>query len=294
MSMQFPGARNAGDSLIVQAPAKVNLHLEVLGKRADGYHELETLMATVDLFDTLEFRALPSGTELACNEASLSVGDDNLVKRAVELVRRETGIDSGISIVLTKRIPHAAGMAGGSSDAAAALLGLDRWWNLGWSRERLQELGARLGSDVSFFFHAPAAICRGRGERVTAVRPGTVLHLVAIKPPEGLGTAAVFRNLKPPRDLMDVRPIASALERGNVQEIASLLFNRLEESSFALSPRVAALRRRLGETDALGTLMSGSGSTVYAVCSGPDAARRLGASLEAENLGAVFVVATSL
>ncbi|MGL5096908.1 MAG: 4-(cytidine 5'-diphospho)-2-C-methyl-D-erythritol kinase, partial [Planctomycetia bacterium] len=175
--------QDADDRLTVFAPAKVNLHLEVLGKRRDGYHELETLFLAVSLFDELEFHPAPPGvTTLECDVPHLGTGRENLVVRAVELVRRETGRNDGVRLVLTKRIPLQAGLGGGSSDAAAAIAGLDRWWKLGWSKERQASLGAELGSDVSFFFYSPAAVGRGRGEKLTPIVPGAELPIVVVCP----------------------------------------------------------------------------------------------------------------
>ena len=140
----WPGGR-----LIVHAPAKVNLFLEILGKRADGYHELETLLVAVNVYDTLVFQEDESGViEFRCDDAAIPQGPTNLVVRSALLVREETGSKAGVKIWLRKRIPVAAGLGGGSSDAAATLAGLDRLWNLGLSLPDLSRLGARIGSDV--------------------------------------------------------------------------------------------------------------------------------------------------
>src|SRR5262245_47408599 len=158
----------SGDAVLVRAPAKVNLFLEVLGKRADGYHDLESLMVAVSLYDSLEFRPAPNGNvRLWCNQPTLSSGPDNLVCRAADLLTRHVGYEGGASIHLWKRIPLTAGLAGGSTDAAATLVGLNRLWGLGLKWTDLARLGAELGSDVPFFFSTPAAWCEGRGEIVT-------------------------------------------------------------------------------------------------------------------------------
>ena len=154
------------DDLVVWAPAKVNLFLEVLGKRPDGYHEIATLMAAVGLCDTLVFKEEPSGeVRLRSSNSDLSTGPENLVMRAVELVRQHMGSKRGVAIRLIKRIPLAAGLAGGSTDAAATLAGLNQLWRLGLETKDLAGLAAQLGSDVPFFFAAPAAWCTGRGSR---------------------------------------------------------------------------------------------------------------------------------
>ena len=156
-------------------------------------------MVAVSLYDTLLFGDDPSGTvRLHCDRPDLSAGPDNLICRAAELLRRRAGRDLGADIRLWKRIPMAAGLGGGSSDAAAALAGLNALWRLGLSRAELAALGAELGSDVPFFFAGPAAWCTGRGEKVEAVALGRPLDFVLVSPPVGLSTAEVFRNVAVP------------------------------------------------------------------------------------------------
>src|SRR5262249_2823120 len=206
--------------LRVWAPAKVNLFLEVLGKRADGYHEIATLMVAVSLYDTLEFKEESSPpVHLQCDRPDLSTGPDNLIYRAAELLRQRTGCPRGARIRLRKRIPMAAGLAGGSSDAAATLCGLNALWQLGRSNAELAVLGAELGSDVPFFFATPAAWCTGRGEQVTPVKLGRPFHLVVASPGVGLATADVYRGLSVPPQPLAGGPICRALADGNVEAI---------------------------------------------------------------------------
>lgn len=285
--------RRENDRLLVDAPAKVNLHLEVLGKRPDGYHELETLMVTVSLYDTLTIKPVPEGTVLSCSDPNLAMGTDNLVTRAVELARREGGCDQGLSVELTKRIPAAAGLAGGSSDAAATLAGLSLLWDLNWSRDRMAELGAQLGSDVPFFFHAPAAIAKGRGERLTPVLLGTRLHLVLVCPDEGLSTARIFADLNPPTEPKSIRPIVEALEDGQLSRLGALLFNRLEEVAVRHSPAVRELAQEAPNWDCAGSVMSGSGSAYLALCSSYEQAETLRQQLVSKKSVSVFVVKSS-
>jgi len=216
--------------------------------------------------------------------------------QAAKLIRQETGCNRGIDIELTKRIPVAAGLAGGSSDAAATLFGLNQIWQLGLSRRKLSELAAQLGSDVPFFFLVPAAVGRGRGEELTPCPLGTTLHFVLVCPAEGLSTQAVYREVTPPSSPAETRPIEpilSALQSGNAAQVAALLFNRLEEASLRLSPAVAELKRLAASWDCLGHLMSGSGSAYFALCSSADQARDLSRTLQSQNLGSVFVVRSS-
>lgn len=279
--------------LTVLAPAKINLHLEVLGKRPDGYHELETLLVSVSLHDSLVFTPRPADVVVETSDPGLGGGMENLVTRAADLIRCEAKRQEGVSIRLTKRIPMQAGLGGGSSDAAACLAGLNRWWNLGWSDQRLAELGAEIGSDVPFFFHTPAAVCRGRGEKVEPATIGRTLDVLLIKPDAGLSTADVFARVAVPEKPVPVDPITRALEHGGPEEVAALLHNRLEEPAASLSPAVAEIRRQSADWDCLGAKMSGSGSAFFAIAASKESARSLARSLRRRKLGRVFVVQTS-
>jgi 4-diphosphocytidyl-2-C-methyl-D-erythritol kinase len=269
-----------GVAVLARAPAKVNLFLEVLRKRPDGYHEIATLMVAVSLYDTLEFTEEESGRlELTCDEPSLSCGPDNLVWRAAELLRQRYGVSRGARIRLTKRIPLAAGLAGGSSDAAATLAGLNRLWDLGLSRPELATRAAELGSDVAFFFATPAAWCTGRGEIVTPTPLGKPLHLLLACPDAGLATADVYRGVTLPDKPLDGQAIRQALAGGDLREVGRELYNRLQPAAEKLCPEVVETYARLGKGGALGRLMSGSGTSVFALCAGRreavDSARRL-------------------
>ena len=216
------------DDVVAWAPAKVNLHLEVLGKRPDGYHEIATLMVAIRLFDTLVFRDEPTGDiRLQCTRHGLSTGPDNLVVRAAHLLQQHAGCQRGAAIRLVKRIPLAAGLAGGSTDAAATLAGLNELWKLGLGREELANLAARLGSDIPFFLDGPAAWCSGRGERVKATPLGATLDFVLLCPPFGLSTADVYRRVMVQERPESGEEIRRALATGEVAAIAQAMHNRL-------------------------------------------------------------------
>lgn len=252
--------------MVVRAPAKVNLFLEVLAKRPDGYHDIATLMVAVSLFDTLKFKEESSGDiGLTCDNRQLSTGSDNLVVRAATLLKQRTGCVKGASIRLTKRIPLAAGLAGGSSDAAATLSGLNQLWKLKLTPKRLKSLGSELGSDVSFFFSTPAAWCTGRGERVRPLRLGKPLWFVLVALPVGLSTAQVYRAAQVPEDPQGGEEIRRAVRAGDIEEIGRRLHNRLEPVAEKLCPAVKEIRRRLEKLDPAGIRMSGSGPSVYAL-----------------------------
>jgi 4-diphosphocytidyl-2-C-methyl-D-erythritol kinase len=266
----------SGDGVLVRSPAKVNLFLETLARRPDGYHELATLMVAVSLYDSLEFHNEPSGTvRLTCDDKALPTGPENLVVRAAELLRRRTDYPGGAAITLRKRIPIAAGLAGGSGNAAATLAGLNRLWRTGLGSKELAGLGAELGSDVPFFFATPAAWCTGRGEVVEPLRLGGTLDFVLACPPVGLSTREVFGNLTLPDIPRDGTAVRRAAETGDVEAIGRLLFNRLQPVAERLCPAVAGLSGRLAGQGPAGCLMSGSGSTVFALCRCPAEARRL-------------------
>lgn len=260
----------------VRTPGKVNLFLEVFRRRPDGYHDLATLMVTVGLYDSLELRENGSGeVRLECDRADLSTGPDNLVCKAALLLRERFGIATGVDVRLAKRIPMAAGLAGGSSDAAATLAGLNRLWRLGLSRDQLAALGAELGSDVAFFFHGPAAWCTGRGEVIESVPLGCALDLVLVCPEVGLYTGRVFQALTVPEKPVDGSPVRSALAKGDIIDLGRRLYNRLEEPAMRLCPEVAQVRQGLTRLGSCGVLMSGSGSTVFALAGDAADALRL-------------------
>jgi 4-diphosphocytidyl-2-C-methyl-D-erythritol kinase len=255
------------DAVILWAPAKVNLFLEVLAKRADGYHEIATLLVAVSLYDILEFKEDPSGDiRLLTDHPTLSTGPDNLVRRAADLLRQRSGSQRGATIRLSKRIPMAAGLAGGSSDAAATLAGLNRLWLLELAARDLASLGAELGSDVPFFFRSPAAWCTGRGEQVAIQPLATPLWFVLVCPQAGLATADVYRGVTVPEHPQDGEDIRRALAEGNIEAIGRGMHNRLEPVAEKLCPVVADLRARLERLGPAGQRMSGSGSSVFALC----------------------------
>jgi 4-diphosphocytidyl-2-C-methyl-D-erythritol kinase len=257
------------DGIVLAAPAKLNLFLEILHKRPDGYHDLESLMVAIDLFDTLELRAT-SGSEitLICEPATLSTGPDNLVHKAAAALRTHANQPHlGAEIRLTKRIPMQAGLGGGSSDAAAVLVGLNEIWKLGLTRQKLLAIAASIGSDVAFFLTLPAAWCTGRGEVVTPEPPAARrFDFVLVFPPVGLGTAAVYKRLAVPEVPTPGNAVREAYLTGDAKALGQALFNRLEEPAFELEPLVGRMRKRLAALRPYGAMMSGSGSTVFAVC----------------------------
>jgi 4-diphosphocytidyl-2-C-methyl-D-erythritol kinase len=275
------------------APAKLNLFLEVLGKRPDGYHDIESLMVAVDLHDTLTFADEPSGRiTLRCDDPTLPTGDENLVVRAARRLKEEAGVGRGAAIALRKAIPAQAGLAGGSSDAAATLTALDRLWNLQTPPDRLDALAGEIGSDVAFFRKAPAAVCRGRGERAEAVPLPAPLHFVLVCPPIGVRTADVYARLVPPESPRPLGPALEALAAADPAALGGALFNRLQDVAEALEPNLRAVRRALQTLGPSldGHLMSGSGSAYFGLARDAAAAAEAARRLETLGLGRVRVV----
>ncbi len=294
-----------GPTLVVRTPAKLNLFLDVLGQRLDGYHELETMMVSIGLYDTLRLQANESGRlelSLDCTspgitremQMQLPVDERNLVLRAALLLRTQTGCTRGASIQLTKLIPLQAGLGGGSSDAAAALVGLNRLWNLGLSSVELHPLAAQLGSDVNFFLDSvPLALCRGRGELITAEPLTRPLHFVVVKPHGGLSTRAVFQALRRDRSAIGSVRIRQALQVGDPAQIGIQLHNSLEVPAGELSEEVAAVLSALDRVSSVGRMMTGSGSSCFALCAHRGQAVRAARLLRGSCCGQVFVVQTA-
>ncbi len=262
-------------TVTLDCPAKINLFLEILGRRPDGYHEIATVMAPLDLADTIEVR---EARRTSLDIEGMDLPGLNTVTRAVRAVRRRRRIP-GVRIRLVKRIPAGSGLGGGSSDAAAAIEALDRLFDLGLDRE---EAGAEVGSDVNFFLQRGPALCMGRGEAVAPLAAPRRLHAVIVWPGFPLSTAEVYRRAKKfltaaPRDVMD---FFNYYARGDAGRLGRALFNRLESAAFSLRPGLATLRRRLRRLPFEGVRMTGSGSAIYGLCAtrheAERAARRLG------------------
>ena len=291
--------RQDGTALWVHAPAKLNLFLEVLGKRADGFHELETLMVAISLHDTLSFTEEPTpAIRLHCHSRlgsaeAVPTGDDNLVVRAAKLLQQYSGTSRGVSIHLWKRIPMAAGLAGGSTDAAAALVALDRLWELGLAPEELLSLAAQLGSDVAFFVRrVPAAICRGRGEKIQEVDRPLELSFVVARPASGLSTAEVFRHCRVSSRPRSVRPLVELLIDGRLKAASRCLHNSLQETATQLNPEVTDLITRLDGQSVVASAMTGSGTACFGLCGTPRLAGRIARGLRGSGVPWVMAVQT--
>jgi len=275
-SIPFPGFAAGPHTCVVAAPAKVNLFLELTTKRPDGYHDLATLMSTIDLYDTLEVRLDPSGEiSLNCDTPGIPTGPGNLVYKAALALQQATGTRLGCRIRLMKRIPSEAGLGGGSSDAAATLAACNAIWNLHLTTKELTPVAATIGSDVAFFLHGGVAWCTGRGEIVVPLKVSHQFHLVVVKPAIGLSTAEVYKHADLPTVQQDGTAIRAAMIAGDATAIAASLFNRLQAPAFGLQPTVATVYDRLVSCGPLGCLLSGSGSSVFAICRDREDAARV-------------------
>ncbi len=304
-------ARRSGSAWEVLAPAKLNLYLEVLGRRADGFHELETLMTPVRIFDALRWTPTPAGQSPAFSlaydgstpadiQAAAPADPTNLAWRAFDLLGRVAGHAPTGRAILAKRIPVQAGLGGASSDAAAALVLANAAWGIDYPRRRLAELAAELGSDVPFFLAGGPAWCRGRGERVAAVDLLPRLNFVIVKPPVGVSTATAFHTLKAPplspvaaqdsqRRLAD---LVDNLRRGWLARAGRQMVNRLEPVAAALCPGFERLRDALARCACLGHVMTGSGSAYFGLTASARQAQRVARQLSSWNVGTVFATAS--
>lgn len=251
---------------ILAAPAKVNLFLELLDKRPDGYHDLQTLLLPVDLYDTLEIQPRDDGElVLSCDTPGIPTDSKNLVWKAADVFRKENNFAGGVSIHLTKRIPHEAGLGGGSSDAASTLLALHSIWNWHHSISELAVIAAKIGSDIPAFLHPGPTWCTGRGEIAEAIPCAFQMNLVIVKPPFGLSTAEVYRNVKLPPAPTPGDAMRAALARGDLVALGRLMHNRLQPAAFALQPSANMVWEALLVQSPLGAMLSGSGSSVFAL-----------------------------
>jgi 4-diphosphocytidyl-2-C-methyl-D-erythritol kinase len=264
-------------NLFLRTPAKVNPVLEVLGKRPDGFHELALVFQAIDLYDEIRIEEGGQGIRLEVEGSALPADDSNLVMKAVRLFAHDVlrgSID--IRIRLKKNIPMAAGLGGGSSDAAATLLGLDRLFKTDLDLKKLMPLAAQLGSDVAFFLTGGTALGRGRGEIIEPWEATAPWSLVLVKPQEGLSTPSVYRSGKAVftsgERAQSFRQVAL---KGDPALIAKALFNGLEPAALSLLPLIGEIREALVKAGSLGVLVSGSGPTVFGVAQDPDHALKI-------------------
>jgi 4-diphosphocytidyl-2-C-methyl-D-erythritol kinase len=251
--------------LLVKAPAKINLSLDVLHKRTDGYHEVKMIMTTIDLADRIELFELESDTiKILSHNRFVPDDNRNLAYQAAHLLKRRYGIKKGVEISITKTIPVAAGLAGGSSDAAATLRGLNKLWGMGLSIDELAAIGSEIGSDVAFCVYGGTAVSTGRGEQIQHISAPPHCWVVLAKPSIGVSTADVYRNLKLENiNHPNVDGMVQAIETKDYNGICNLVGNVLEDVTLKMYPEVAHIKEQMKRFGADAVLMSGSGPTVF-------------------------------
>ena len=252
----------------LQAFAKINLGLDVLGKREDGYHEVRMIMQTIRMYDQLDMRkSVESGIHLTTNKKYIPVDENNLVWRAAKLMMDTCGIIEGVSIHLHKVIPVAAGMAGGSSDAAATLVGMNRLFHCGLSKEKLMELGVQIGADVPYCVLRGTALAEGIGEKLTVLPPMPDCWILIGKPGISVSTKYVYTTLDLNTDTVhpDIDGMKKALEDGNLYGITERMGNVLQDVTIPAYPEVERIKEQMKTLGAVNAMMSGSGPTVFGI-----------------------------
>lgn len=254
------------DTISLKALAKINLGLDVVRRREDGYHEVRMVMQTIHLYDRLEMeKTATQGIELSTNLSYLPVNENNLVYRAGKLLMDEFGITEGIKVYLNKRIPIAAGMAGGSTDAAAMLYGMNELFELGLSREQLMERGVRIGADVPYCLMRGTALAEGIGEILTPLAPMVKCPVLIAKPAISVSTSFVYQNLKLDADTKhpDIDRLIRDIRKQDLGAIAGDMGNVLESVTIPNYPVIAQIKEQMMDSGAINAMMSGSGPTVF-------------------------------
>lgn len=251
----------------MKAYAKINLGLDVVGRLENGYHEVRMVMQTVGIYDELSFEKIPAGIRVTTDHGELPTGEDNLIYKAAKLMRENYGIQEGIHIHLQKNIPIAAGMAGGSTDAAATLKGINRLFAVGAERSELMELGVKIGADVPYCVMGGTALAEGIGEKLTILVDAPDCFLLVAKPDINVSTKYVYEHLDAEgvTNHPDIDGMVEAIGEGNLQGVIGRMGNVLENVTVKAYPVIAKLKTRMRELGAEGSMMSGSGPTVFGI-----------------------------
>jgi 4-diphosphocytidyl-2-C-methyl-D-erythritol kinase len=265
------------NSITVKAYAKINLGLDVLRRREDGYHDVCMIMQSLNLHDIITIRKEDTeGITIRTNLSYLPDNQDNLVYKAAALFLQTLGIRDGLSIELEKKIPVAAGLAGGSSDAAATLLGLNRLYQSGMSKEDLKQLGVRLGADVPYCIMLGTALSEGIGEVLTPLPPMPSCSILLVKPDISVSTKYVYENLRLKEDSVhpDIEAMKMALSQSDIHALAKTMDNILQSVTLKDHPIISDIKDKMKELGALTSLMSGSGPTVFGIYQNRDFAKK--------------------
>ena len=254
------------NSINLKARAKINTALDVLRKREDGYHDLRMIMQTVNLCDNIFIKKIPENKiEIKCNLTWLPVDERNLMYRAADLIKSRYGITEGVSMELTKTIPVSAGLAGGSSDCAAVIIGMNRLVELNLPREEMLAIGKELGADVPYCIMRGTVLAEGIGEKLTRLKPFPNCFVLLCTPNINVSTATVFKSLDLNKvtERPDIELMIENIEKGDIKAISKGMCNVLESVTIANYPIIADIKAKMLELNAIGAMMSGSGPTVF-------------------------------
>ena len=279
----------------LRAMAKINLGLDVVRKREDGYHEVRMIMQTIRMYDSIELtRRIKPGIQVMTNLRYLPVNEDNLVYRAAKLLMDEFQIKEGVLIRLEKFIPVAAGMAGGSADAAAVLVGVNRMFELGLSKQALMERAVKIGADVPYCILRGTALAEGIGEKLTILPKAPQGYVLIAKPPISVSTKFVYENLH--LDRLETHPdidgVRAAIESGDLKAMTEHMGNVLETVTIPAYPQIGEIKKRMLENGALGAMMSGSGPTVFGIFDDKVQGERAKQALKASGLAQIVYLTT--
>lgn len=277
-----------------EAFAKINLGLDVVRRLPNGYHEVRMIMQTVGICDVLTFRKAASGIQLVVDNEELPTDGNNLICKAAKLLLESAGIEGGVSITLEKHIPIAAGMAGGSTDAAAALLGINELYEIGYDVDKLKELGVKIGADVPYCIQGGTALAEGIGEVLSPLPTPPTCHLVIAKPDINVSTKFVYENLRANEleSHPDIDGMIEGLEKGDLKAITDRLANVLETVTVPAYPIIDEIKQTMLDAGAEGALMSGSGPTVFGIFTELEKAKQAAKRIkDAELAKQVFVTA---
>lgn len=283
------------EEITKKAYAKINLGLDVVRRLENGYHEVRMVMQTMGIYDELTFTKLPEGIELSSNHGSLAMDESNLIYKAIRLMQDKYSIKGGVKAHLVKNIPIAAGLAGGSTDAAATLKAMNELFELGASEKELMEIGVKIGADVPYCVMGGTALAEGIGEKLTALSPMPKCYLLVAKPPIDVSTKYVYEHLDAEGVKVhpDIDGMVAAVQKQNLAGVTERMANVLEEVTIKKHPVISQIKEAMLEMGAENSLMSGSGPTVFGVFSEEQAAKTAYESLKLRFADATIFV-TSL
>ena len=277
----------SNNDISLKALAKINLGLDVVRRREDGYHEVRMIMQTIQLYDRLDIkRTQEPGIQIQTNLSFLPVNDNNLIYKAAKLLMDEFSITDGVSVKLDKRIPVAAGMAGGSTDAAAMLIGVNRLFSLGLTKRQLMERGVQIGADVPYCIMRGTALAEGIGEALSPLPPMVKCPVLIAKPSISVSTKFVYQNLKLDDTTIhpDIDRLIDDIKAKNLHDIAAHMGNVLETVTIPNYPVIDEIKKHMLSNGAVGAMMSGSGPTVFGLFDDEDTAKKAYKAMRSSHL----------